>query len=301
MNKDFDIIFKQKTAEVESILEKMFPSDYKETQLPDVLEESIRYSLFSGGKRIRPVLLLASYELCGGEDDYVYPLIAAIEMIHTYSLIHDDLPCMDNDDLRRGKPTNHIVFGYPTAVLAGDGLLNLAYETMFRGALGAPENRRENYLKAAYTIATAAGINGMIGGQCADITWEGNPPNEKELRIIHKNKTGALLKASVVAGALCAGATGDKLDRLCMFGEYIGDMFQIVDDILDVIGDEQEIGKKVNKDEQLHKMTYPYVFGIERSKEMISELEKKSMGCLTGFEYDIFLPELVKYLANRTK
>jgi len=299
MKSNFDTMYESYRRESERILDELFPKDYIPTGLPAILEESMRYSLFSGGKRLRPILVLAAYSSCGGKGKDAGYLACAVEMIHTYSLIHDDLPCMDDDELRRGKPTNHIVYGYPMAVLAGDGLLNLAFETMFRGSLESAD--KDKYLKAAYTLSEAAGMKGMVGGQAADISWEGSEPDKEKLSLIHRNKTGALIRASLLAGGMCATDDEKVLKALSEYGSLIGEMFQVVDDILDVVGNTEEIGKNVNKDAQMNKMTYPYVYGLENSKIRVEELAKAAENALLPMKNTEFFLSLIEYLKNRTK
>ncbi len=295
---NFDIIFEEYSLMAENILSELFLG-ISDTSLPETVEESMRYSLFSGGKRIRPVLVLSSFDAFCGCDESVKYLAAAVEMIHTYSLIHDDLPCMDDDELRRGKPTNHIVYGYPMAVLAGDGLLNLAYETILEGM--SFTGNLSGYIEASKILARAAGINGMVGGQSADILWEGSEPDEDKLHAIHRNKTGALIKASVLAGAYLATDDEKLLKDICLYGQLIGEMFQIVDDILDITGNTYELGKNVNKDRNQNKMTYPYVYGLENSKIKVEELAMRAKDSLLNIKNGEFLVSLVEYLKNRTK
>ncbi len=298
MKSNFDIRFEEYRIKTEQILSDLFMPLMEEC-LPGTIEESMRYSLFSGGKRIRPILVMAAYDALSGDDEAVKYLACAVEMIHTYSLIHDDLPCMDDDELRRGKPTNHIVYGYPMAVLAGDGLLNLAYETILKGMFVTKDMAR--YSKAAYTLAYAAGMNGMVGGQSADILWEQSEPDEEKLHAIHKNKTGALIRASILSGAMLATDDEKILSDIGEYGSLIGEMFQVVDDILDVVGSLEELGKNVNKDEGHYKMTYPYVYGLENSKIRVDELAEAAKKAISGIENGEFLFSLVEYLKKRTK
>ncbi len=299
MKSSFDILYDKYRTISEEILTDLFPDDYFRTNLPSVLEESMRYSLFSGGKRLRPVLILSAHETLGGDDEAVRYLAAAIEMIHTYSLIHDDLPCMDDDTLRRGKPTNHIVFGYPMAVLAGDGLLNLAYEVLLSGAF--VSKNTERYLLAAKTLAVSAGMKGMVGGQAADILWEGSDPNEEKIHVIHQNKTGAIICASILSGAILATEDEQILYAMKKYGQIIGEMFQVVDDILDITGSAEDLGKSINKDQQQNKMTYPYVYGLENSKIKVEELADAAKNAISHLENVEFLHSLIDYLKNRTK
>ncbi len=250
-----------------------------EAGVPAVLYESVNYSLFAGGKRIRPILLIKACELAGGTRAFAEPLAAGIEMIHTYSLIHDDLPCMDDDDYRRGKLSNHKKFGYPIAVLAGDGLLNLAFETIIGGYSGV-ENK-DAYMQAAALIANASGIKGMVAGQAADMTGEGKAPNEEDVRFIHLHKTSALIEAAVGAGILAGNLSSEKIDAMRRYGRCIGLMFQIKDDVLDVTGSKEQMGKEARKDQG--KMTYPAVYGLEASEKMVAQLRDQSIDALSVF------------------
>ncbi|MFZ5966273.1 MAG: polyprenyl synthetase family protein [Bacillota bacterium] len=239
--------------------------------------EAMRYSIFAGGKRLRPVLMLAANEYVGGKEEEVLPFACAIEMIHTYSLIHDDLPAMDDDDYRRGKLTNHKVFGEGIAILAGDGLLNLAYEIMFKEIWNADEMSMKRKAAAAFEIVAAAGVNGMIGGQVVDLISENKKINSDILDFIHNNKTAALIIASIKAGAIIGGASDKEIQEMTEYGKNIGLGFQITDDILDIIGDEKKLGKKVGSDLEKHKATYPSIHGMEASIEKVKELHQKSV------------------------
>lgn len=277
----------------------------------EILEISMKYSLEAGGKRLRPVLLLAACEMCGGDISEAVPFACAIEYIHTYSLIHDDHPSLDNDDLRRGKPTNHKVFGDDMAILAGDGLLNSAYDVMIEELL---KDLSTAKVKAVYEISKAAGTGGMITGQVADVLMTGSNSRkgavieenevfaeaEDTLRFIHANKTGALIRAAVRAGAVLAGADGKLMDALTEYAEKLGLTFQIVDDILDVVGDEEVLGKKVGADQLLGKLTYPAVYGLEESYSKASQATEEAVKALenTGTDAD-FLAELAIDLLKR--
>lgn len=233
-----------------------------------IIYDSCSYSLNIGGKRTRPTLLALSYYIYKEDYKKVMPMAAAIEMIHTYSLIHDDLPCMDNDDLRRGNPTNHVKFQENIAVLAGDALLNEAMILMMDYAL----KNKENSLKAAYEIATAAGAEGMIGGQVVDVISEGKKISKDELQYMHAKKTGALIKASILAGAILASAPECDLKYLEEYGDKLGLVFQIKDDILDVIGDAEVLGKNTHTDEDNNKTNFISVFGLEKCNELCNTL-----------------------------
>ncbi len=231
---------------------------------PQPLRSAMRYSLLLPGKRLRPVLLLAAYHLLKDDWQSVVPFACALEMIHTYSLIHDDLPAMDNDMLRRGKPTNHRVFGENMAILAGDGLLNMAYETM----LNAPFTKQypAQALSAIQEIAARAGVTGMIAGQTLDVKLEGHAPTKESVKYIHLHKTADLLTAPVVAGLMLAGATEEQLQAARVYGRGLGISFQIQDDLLDLEGDVAKLGKETGMDAQRGKMTWPAVCGVEQAR-----------------------------------
>ncbi len=275
------------------------------------LFQSMRYSLEAGGKRIRPVLLLGACLAAGGREEDGLAFACALECIHTYSLIHDDLPSMDDDDLRRGKPTNHKVFGEATAILAGDGLLNGAYE----GMLGDIQKSRAEQLlrkvKAAGIIARAAGAEGMVGGQMADIQAEkslalSEEQGEKQDPLaladyIHRHKTGALIQASLVAGGVLGGGEEDFLKALSDFGEKIGLAFQIADDILDICGETQILGKPVKSDQEKDKLTYPAILGLQEAKNILEKLHDQGRQALCGYESRCgFLLWEAQALAKRT-
>lgn len=250
-------------ASVEKALELYLPlprDAWPAEGIPSALAESMRYSLLAGGKRLRPVLLLASHGILQGEETPALPFAAAIEMIHTYSLIHDDLPAMDNDDLRRGRPTSHKAFGEAAAILAGDALLNLAYEVMAR-------SKHPRAIEALAVIAGAAGSSGMIAGQSADIWMESRTPDAGMLAYIHRHKTAGLIAAPVVAGLILAGADDLLIERGREYGLRLGLAFQIVDDLLDEMGDEGKVGKRLRKDRSLGKLTWPGIYGIEGARQ----------------------------------
>ncbi|KNF07406.1 farnesyl diphosphate synthase Fps [Gottschalkia purinilytica] len=283
---------------IEKKLEEVLP---KEDCMQGKLCEAMRYSIFAGGKRIRPILNLKTYELISGEGyEKALPLAAGIEMIHTYSLIHDDLPAMDNDDYRRGKLTNHKIYGEAMAILAGDALLNLSYETMVSSIL---EDTRNSllYAKAVKEIGSASGIYGMIGGQSVDMMSSNNITDKEKLNFIHNNKTTALIEASIVSGGMLANGTEEEIYALRQYGKAIGLCFQIRDDILDKIGDKNKIGKKVGSDESNNKLTYITLYGIEKSIEKTKELYNKAIDSLKVFKgkNTLFLENLADYLVYR--
>jgi geranylgeranyl diphosphate synthase type II len=257
----------RRAAEVNEWLDRLVPSE--ETP-PRQLHRAMRYSLLAGGKRLRPTLLLSAGEAFGADTDDLMPAACAIEMIHTYSLIHDDLPAMDNDDLRRGRPTCHKAFGEAVAILAGDALLTQAFRVL---SADAPKRDAERQVLVIREIATAAGtVEALIGGQMADIESEGKEVDSQRLENIHRSKTGAMISASVVVGAIVAGADDDQIARLRGYGSRIGLAFQIADDILDVTSTSEQLGKTPGKDEAANKATYPAIHGIAASQTRAREL-----------------------------
>jgi geranylgeranyl diphosphate synthase, type II len=265
---------------------------------PDKIYEAMRYSLLAGGKRLRPILCLASCELIGGNPDLVMPMACAVEMIHTMSLIHDDLPAMDNDDYRRGKLTNHKVYGEDIAILAGDGLLAYAFEYVATHTQGVSADR---LLTAIAHLARAAGANGLVGGQVVDLESEGNPEISIEtLTYIHNHKTGALLKACVVCGAILAGATAAEIEKLAQFAHNIGLAFQIIDDILDITATQAELGKTAGKDVAAQKATYPKLWGLAESKRQADKLVAEAKAILAEFgDRALPLQALADYITDR--
>jgi len=265
--------------------------------------DAMRYSLFAGGKRIRPILCLAAAEAVDSGEHTVkraMPVACALEFIHTYSLIHDDLPAMDDDDLRRGKPTNHIIFGEAAAILAGDGLLTFAFELLSGTASAAlPDQTRIRIIRA---IARAAGPLGMVGGQSLDMMYQGQQVGYEELRRIHRSKTGALITASVVCGAMVAGASVDQEAALKTYGDHIGLAFQIVDDLLDIEATTAELGKSAGSDVKADKVTYPSLFGVETSRTMAREAVQEALAALAEFDYQADpLRALARYIVDRRK
>jgi len=262
------------------------------------LKEAMLYSLTAGGKRLRPVLALATGEIFGTRPGEVMAFACAIEMIHTYSLIHDDLPAMDNDDYRRGKPTNHKMFGEAMAILAGDALLNLAYETMLMDALAGSSMSK---LRAMEAVARYAGARGMIGGQVIDLQGEGRKVDSQELAAMHRLKTGALIKAPVEAAAIISGAGEEQLSALSDYAANLGLAFQIKDDILDVEGSMEEMGKRPGNDAVCNKSTYITLYGLEQSKRMLQEVTDQGIAFLEGFGSKAdFLRELALALVKRS-
>lgn len=293
---NFQMTLKAKQQMIDEALDKYLP---KEPSLQKRVFEAMRYSVFAGGKRLRPILMLAACEFAGGKTERVLPFACAIEMIHTYSLIHDDLPAMDNDDYRRGKLTNHKVFGEGIAILAGDGLLNYAYELMLQSILQHP-SQSQNAAEAMYEIARASGVYGMIGGQVVDLDSEKKQIDSNTLDFIHNYKTGALFIAAIRSGAILAGTEPETLKHLTSYAENIGLGFQITDDILDIIGDEKKLGKKVGSDQENQKATYPAIHGLNHSVEKVNELFQKGLAAIEHYgEKAQFFTDMAHYLVKR--
>ena len=309
----------KKASGCEDILKKYLPAEegYQKTVL-----EAMNYSVLAGGKRLRPMLMQESFRLFGGKDDIVEPFMAALEMIHNYSLVHDDLPCMDNDEYRRGRKTTWTVYGDGMAVLAGDALLNYAFETA-SGAFAMVDKSAEDMEeltlqsavhvaakyaavgKAMAVLAKKAGVYGMIGGQCADIEAEEKKPEEVDtalLLYIHKNKTAALIESALMIGAILAGASAQEVAAMEKVGENIGIAFQIQDDILDVTSTTEVLGKPVGSDEKNNKATYVSLNGLEKAREDVRRLSEEAIGQLKkGPVRNLFLEELVENLITREK
>ena len=286
----------RRAAEINGWLDCLVPSEEVE---PRQLHKAMRYSLLAGGKRLRPALVLAAGEGLGAATDDLMPAACAIEMIHTYSLIHDDLPAMDNDDLRRGRPTCHKAFGEAVAILAGDALLTQAFRVL---ASDGPHIDAARQIRVVREIATAAGsVGGMIGGQMADIENAGKEVDAATLEYIHRSKTGALITAPVVVGGIIAGAREDELDKLRAYGERIGLAFQIADDILDVTSTSQQLGKTPGKDQAANKATYPSVHGIAASQQRARELVAEAVEIVSSLRLRTsVLEELARFIIART-
>ncbi len=288
-----------KASEVEQIIYKYLPDENHGYQKN--VFKAMNYSVMAGGKRLRPILMIETFKLFGGSTPAIEPFAAAMEMIHTYSLVHDDLPAMDNDMLRRGKPTTHAKFGEALGILAGDGLLNFAFET----ALGAfdldPDNK--DIPRALQVLAKKAGIYGMIGGQVADVEeLEQYGISKNRIDFIYKLKTGALIEASMMIGAILAGATDEQVDLIEEVAAKIGLAFQIQDDILDVVGDTEVMGKNTGSDEENGKVTYIVFLGLDKSKDAVEQLSKEAVDLLKSLSYENpFLTELLLYLVHREK
>jgi len=275
----------------------------KTTADPEIVHEAMRYSIFAGGKRLRPVLVLAAVECCGKKPEIALPTAAAMEMIHTYSLVHDDLPAMDDDDLRRGRPTSHKVYGEAIAILAGDALLTKAFEIIAKN-VKIKGVRAPSVIAVLELIAHGSGTFGMIGGQVVDIQmelgkWKKHKEHEKILTYIHKHKTAALIRTSLQAGALLADATPTQVKCFATYGEAIGLAFQIADDILDITADKKKLGKK-GSDSKNQKLTYPALFGLEESKKKALELVEIAKNALKPFgERAQVLKQLANYIVER--
>lgn len=301
----FQGLLRKKTETIEDIIKGYLPqeSGYQKTVL-----EAMNYSVVAGGKRLRPMLMQETYHMFGGEGSIVEPFMAAMEMIHTYSLVHDDLPAMDNDEYRRGRKTTWAVYGDALGILAGDGLLNYAFETALKAfdyaeADCAPMQLRR-IAKAMQVLAGKAGVYGMIGGQTADIEAEEQTSalSNEQLLFIHEHKTAALIQSSMMIGAILAGAGDVQVQAIEKCAYNIGIAFQIQDDVLDVTGDSKELGKMVGSDAQNHKQTYVTINGLEKSREDVEGLSREAVGILDGFAGEhTFLKELILNLIHRTK
>ena len=282
------------------IEEKLY--QYFETSLPEykILFESMEYSVKNGGKRVRPLLTLLFYNACGKDDVLkVMPMAEAVEFIHTYSLIHDDLPCMDNDDFRRGKPSNHKVYGETTALLAGDGLLTAAFERISVWSLAGLYDA-EIAVKAIHELSVYAGARGMIGGQIIDIANENNPDADYEtLQLMDNLKTGCLISVACALGCIVAGASDDLINSAKVFGEKLGLAFQIKDDILDVTSSLEKLGKMTGSDKENNKSTYVTLLGIEKCEELVKELTNEALESLNAFPNNKLIKEYADYLADR--
>lgn len=287
---------KEKSAQIDTALKSVLPP---RDSYPELIHEAMHYSIFAGGKRLRPALCIAAVEALGEDPKPLLPAACALEMVHTYSLIHDDLPAMDNDDYRRGKLTNHKIFGEGIAILAGDALLTQAFEVM-AGLLKINVFQPADILLAIHELARASGSLGMVGGQTVDLDSEGKIVSPETLSYIHNHKTGALFKASLRMGALLYQADTGMKDALTMYADNFGLAFQITDDLLDVLGDEKKIGKPVGSDIKNHKVTYPSLYGLERSKELALSAVETAISSLKDFPGNTEpLISMVRYLLNR--
>ena len=292
MEKDFTLLMARDQAMIEERLGEIFS---QETHYAD-LQEAMEYSLLAGGKRIRPVLTLETCRMCGGSLQAALPFACGVEMIHTYSLIHDDLPAMDNDDLRRGRPTNHVVYGEATAILAGDGLLTAAFEQLAGAELPA-----ERVVAAVTCLSRCAGPAGMVGGQALDMAGEGRALTRKELELLQSLKTGALISAAARLGAIAAGADEGKLRQIDRYAQALGRAFQVRDDMLDVTSSPEELGKNVGSDQVNGKSTFVTALGLEGCAALVEQLTREAVDALEGFEQPEFHIWLAHKMAGRTK
>lgn len=295
---DFKSELQKRVQDIENVIEKYLP---QEEGFQKTVIEAMNYSILAGGKRIRPILILETYRLFGGTNvSQIEPFLAAMEMIHTYSLVHDDLPAMDDDEYRRGRRTTHVVYGEAMGILAGDGLLNYAYETASQSFFTGGDLQRA--ARAFSILAKKAGIYGMVGGQSVDVENCDRPMEPDKLNFIYELKTGALIEASMLIGAVMAGADEQQLEIIEQIAKKVGLAFQIQDDILDVIGDEAQIGKPLNSDEKNHKTTYVTLYGVEQAKQLVEGLSKDAIGLLDQFQTEhTFLEELIRFLIHREK
>ncbi len=301
---DIKKYLQDKKAIIDSALERYFPTPFEEEgeiRLSTSLQKAIRHSLLNGGKRIRPILSMAAFEAIGGKGDTILPFACALEMIHTYSLIHDDLPAMDNDDYRRGKPTCHKIFGEAISILAGDGLLTEAFKLMTsRSSWDTSSQDKGLILDIVNEIAQAAGISGMVGGQVLDIEFEGREVDLPMLQYIHTHKTGAMILVSIRVGVRLGGASGETLRAFTRYGERIGLAFQIADDILNVEGRAIALGKNTGTDLSRGKATYPSLLGLEESKKRAKELVELAVESLKPYGPEVDpLREIGRFIIAR--
>lgn len=286
--------FSRRIEQVEAWLDRLLPA---ESAAPEVIHQAMRYSIFAGGKRLRPILAIATGEVFGAEESALLPSACALEMIHTYSLIHDDLPAMDNDDLRRGMPTNHVVFGEGMAILAGDALLTQAFQTLAECEGGTPERK----IRVLGEVAAAAGtVNALIGGQVLDLQFEGQPVTGKQLESIHRAKTGALIRCAVRIGAIIGGASQAELEALTVYGEKAGLAFQVADDLLDETATSEELGKTAGKDAASHKATYTALYGLDGAGEMAQRLFREAISALDRIDRNTdALAGIARFIVDR--
>ena len=292
---NFDDEMKKRVTEVKSIIESYLP---EEEGFQRTLLEAVNYSMLVGGKKLRPLLMQQTYAMFGGTSPAIRPFMAAIEMIHTHSLIHDDLPAMDNDEYRRGKKTTHVVYGEAMAILAGDALLNYAYETAAKAFDLDPGNPRLG--KAFQILAAKTGLDGMIGGQSVDVEYVDKPLTQEQLFFIYKLKTSALIEASMMIGAVLAGATQEETEKIERIPRNVGLAFQIQDDILDVVGEEETLGNPTKSDEKNKKTTYVTVKGLEKAQTDVAKYSEEAIRIMEELPYENeFLHELILHLIHR--
>ena len=295
---NFKTELQERTDFAEAVIEKYLPEEHG---FSGRMAEAVNYSMRAGGKRLRPVFMREAYQILGGEGEIIEPFMAALEMVHTHSLIHDDLPALDNDEFRRGKQTTHIVFGEAAAILAGDALLNYAYETAFFAFdMAKDEAELQRVAKALKVLAQKTGIKGMLGGQGVDVENDGKPLEKQLLDYIYENKTSALIEAALMVGGILAGAS--DIEKLEQIGSKIGIAFQIQDDILDVISSAEELGKPIGSDEKNNKTTYVTLEGIEKAGNEVQKLTDEAVELLREFtDEKSFLEELFQSLCARRK
>lgn len=288
---------KQKVEQIQTIIESYLP---RESGFQKTLLEAMNYSMMAGGKRLRPLMMMETYCLFGGKSDVIKPFLAAIEMIHTHSLVHDDLPAMDNDEYRRGRKTTHVVYGEAMGILAGDGLLNFAYETAARAFEMEPGN--QNVGRAFSVLTAKTGIYGMIGGQSVDVEMAGLPLSSEKLDFIYRLKTSALIEGSMMVGAILAGACDEKIEIIQQIAQKVGIAFQIQDDILDMTSSTAVLGKPINSDEKNHKTTYVTLNGLENSRKEVERISREAIAQMDSMEEkNEFLRALILSLINREK
>ena len=287
-------VFKQQMKNDAARIEAYLASAFRDEERYSDLQEAMEYSLLAGGKRLRPVLVMECCRLCGGEPDKAISFAAAVEMIHTYSLIHDDLPAMDNDDMRRGRPTNHKVYGEATAILAGDALLTAAFEQLAKADLPA-----QRIVEAVTCLSRCAGAPGMVGGQVLDMAGEGRSLRIRELEQLQSLKTGALISAAAQLGCIAAGGSEEQRGRITTYAQALGRAFQIRDDMLDEISTAEELGKPIGSDRANEKSTFLTALGLERCRELVDELTNTAIQALEGFEQPDFLIWLAEEMARR--
>ena len=294
---DFKTEMAERTAQIEQIIKKYLP---KEEGYEKTIMEAMNYSVLAGGKRLRPMLMQETYRLFGGRSEVIEPFMAAIEMIHTYSLVHDDLPAMDNDEFRRGKLTTHKKYGHAMGILAGDGLLNYAYEVCAKAII--TSGHKDRAAEAFHILADKAGIYGMVGGQTVDVQYTDKPMEKEVLQFVHELKTGALIQAAMMMGAVLAGASEEEVGKIEEVALMVGMAFQIQDDILDVTSTTEVLGKPVLSDEKNHKVTYVTLYGLEEAKRQVKEYSDRAAELLEGLNRkNEFLHELLMSLIYREK
>ena len=291
---------KKRTEEIEAVLKSYLP---REEGFAKTMAQAMNYSVLAGGKRLRPMLILETCRMFGGEDKLAYPFMAAMEMIHTHSLVHDDLPALDNDDYRRGRLTTHKVYGEAMGVLSGVALLNYAYEVMLTAFdLAEDEKARARVINALKVMSHKTGLYGMLGGQSVDVENDGKPMSREMINYIYENKTSALIEGSMMAGAILGGASAEEVAVVEKAASGIGLAFQIQDDILDVTSTAEELGKPIHSDEKNHKTTYVTLMGIEKASQQVAELSEEAVKLLEGLnKKNEFLFTLVKELVGRRK